>query len=195
MLLLLLGGCTVLGVAAYKFAGPPPVEAQYTPAKVPMLVLVENYQRQSSGRANADLLARYVSDQLSDHDVAPIIPPQELDDLRTSHPDFSTMSMSAIGKALAAEQVLYVQMIRDDVAPLVGGESLQGEMRMRVKIVDVASGETLWPTDLSDGHEIALSTQLGSDAGGRTAREVQQRLDASLADEIAKLFYKWKPEK
>jgi hypothetical protein len=192
-LFLLLSGCTALGVAAYKIAGPPAVKAKYKPAKTPLLVLVENYQRQSSSRVNGDLLARMVADQLDEHEVAPIIPLEKLTELRDAQPNFSTMSISAIGKALDAQQVLYIQVLQDNVTALSGGETLQGELLVRVKVVAVASGETLWPTDVAEGHEMSMTTQLGADRGGNV-REVQERLDTKLSDEIAKLFYDWKPD-
>jgi len=191
-LLLMTAGCTVLGVTAYKVVGPPAVPAKYVPEKKPMLVLVEHFQRQSTSRANADSLARYISDQLEAHNVAPLVPFETLSNFRDSRSDFSTMSITAIGQAVEAEQVLYVQIVKAEVLPVAGGAGMQGETQVRVKVVNVASGETMWPRDLTEGYELSRNTQIEGDRG-RDAREVQQRVNVPLADEIAKLFYKWKP--
>ena len=48
-------GCQALGVLTYKIFGPAAVPAKYVPDRErPMLVLVENYQHQSSGAAAGD---------------------------------------------------------------------------------------------------------------------------------------------
>jgi hypothetical protein len=192
-MLMLMSGCAAAGVVMYKLAGPEAVPAKYVPAQRPMLVLVENYQRQSSASVGADLLARNLFYELSAENVAPLTPLEQLQQLREERPDFSKMSIIALGKAMGAEQVLYVQLIGDHVTPLAGGNTLEGRTHVRVKVVDVVSGETLWPTDLSDGYELAAATELGADSG-HDVRDVRRSLYSSLADQIAKLFYKWKPE-
>ena len=45
---LLPAGCNVVGVVAYKVAGPPKVPAKYVPPKEPMVVLVERYNAPSA---------------------------------------------------------------------------------------------------------------------------------------------------
>ena len=64
---------------------------------------------------------------------------------------------------------------------------------MVTKSKDLRTGQTLWPTDLADGYPVAASTKLGKDADA-SAMAVRQRLYVQLADDISKLFYKWKPE-
>ena len=192
---LTLTGCEVLGVAAYKIAGPPAVEAKYIPDKEkPMLVLVENYQHQTAGAATADVLAHYLADDLESHRIAPIIPFKKLQSLRDAKPaDYPTMPITAIGKETGAQQVLYVQLHSSDVTPLAGGEAFTGQSAATVKVVDVATGQTLWPTDIAAGYSVAASTRLG-EAGAQTPQDVRQRLNHQLTDEISRLFRKWKPD-
>jgi hypothetical protein len=102
------------------------------------------------------------------------------------------LSITAVGQGAGAEQVLYVQIIKADVTRVADGYGMQGDTHVRVKVVHVASGDTLWPRDLTDGYELSRQTQLEGESG-RDQREVQQRINVPLADEIAKLFYKWKP--
>ena len=197
----ILTGCDVLGVAAYKLHGPVNVPAKYVPEKKPMLVLVENYQHQSSVNPHAELLAQMLVKELELHKIAPLVPLEKLQTLRDEKPDqFRTMSTSAIGRELGASQVLYVQLQRSDVTPLAGAaggrDSLAGQTAATVKVVDVATGDTLWPGGAGSeaGHPVAASTQLGNQSGSGTAQDVRQRLYAQLSDEIARLFYKWQPE-
>ena len=190
-----LAGCAAVGVAAYKLHGPPKVPAKYTPAKTPMLVLVENYQHQSSVNAHADVLARNLADMLASHDVAPQVSLDKLQSLRDSRPaEYSTMALNRIAREVGASQVLYVQLRSSDVAPLLGGEGYTGEATATVKVIDGASGATLWPVDMSEGYGVSAATKIDSQRGGGSPMDVRQRLYTQLADEISRLFYKWQPE-
>jgi hypothetical protein len=136
-----------------------------------------------------------VIEQLTDNKVAPVIPAEKLQELRDSKlSKFNSMSVSAIGTAVGAAQVLYIEFDRDSVLPLAGGESMQGEIDVRVKVIDVASGHTLWPTDVSAGYPLSATSTLGSASSKGTVQEVRKRMYLSLADQIARLFYKWQPE-
>jgi hypothetical protein len=186
-------GCSVAGVAAYKLAGPPKNPAKYTPAQTPMLVLVENYQQETATHPQADILARDLFAVLNDHGVAPLIPPEKLQELRDAKPiEFPKMPINRIGREVEAAQVLYVELKGSEAHPLAGGEGYQGQVSAIVKVVDVASGNTLWP-DSAGGYPVAASTKVGIDAA-KSPGAVQHKLYVQLADEIGRLFYKWSPE-
>src|SRR5439155_12961020 len=126
--------------------------------------------------------------------VVPVVDLDKLHALRDSKAaEFSRMSIRSIGDAVDAKQVLYVQLQNSDVTPLQGGESLQGSAGVLVKLIDTETGKTLWPTDLSDGFPLATSTQLGTTARPN-AMDIREKMYRSLADQTAKLFYKWTPE-
>ena len=198
-LLLSLPGCTALGVAAYKLHGPAKVPAMYVPQPKPMLVLVENYQHQSSVNAHADLLGRMLVKELEARRIAPLVSLDQLQALRDARPrEFQTMSMASIGREVGAEQILYVQLHRSDVSAVAGGDALTGQTAASVKVVDVATGDTLWPGDAGGeaGYPVAAATQLGANnrAGGGNVQDVRQRMYFDLSHQIARLFYKWQPE-
>ena len=187
-------GCTALGVAAYKLAGPPPNPAMYTPAKTPMLVLVENYQQQTAVNAQADMLTRQLFGAMEAHDVAPMVALEKLQELKDAKPvEFPTMPINRIGQEVQATQILYVELKGSETHALVGGEGFQGQASAVVKIVDAATGDTLWPTDVGGGYPVSAATKIGKDSDA-TPMAVQQKLYAKLADDISKLFYKWKPD-
>ena len=194
-LLLTTAGCQALGVLAYKILGPPAVAAQYVPNKTrPMLVLVENYQHQSSAAAASDLLGQYVAHDLQTYQIAPIVPPEELQALRDERgADFRTMSITSIGQAVGAEQVLYIQLQSSDVTPLAGGESFSGQAAATVRVVDAATGETLWPSDISAGYGVSANVKLGG-TSAKSVQDVRRELNIRLTDEISRLFRKWKPD-
>jgi hypothetical protein len=190
------GGCGAAGVLAYKLYGPPKVPAQYVPHKTPMLVLVENYEHQSSVNSHADLLAQMLVKEIGERKIAPLVPLERLQELRDARPnEFPTMSMASIGREVGAEQILYVQLHRSDVTPMSGGDALTGQTAASVKVVDVASGDTLWPGGVAAeaGYPVSAATKLGTDNGANVA-DVRQRMYAQLSHDIVKLFYKWQPD-
>jgi hypothetical protein len=194
---LLIGGCNLLSVAsvgAYKLGMVPKNPAQYTPARTPMLVLVENFEHQSMATVQAEQLSRFLANEIQLHDVAPVVNPEQLQELKDSRPkEFPTMSVSAVAQALGAQQVLYVQLTTADVTPLSGGDGFTGSSTVSVKLIDAATGNTLWPNDQS-GYGVSSKTQVDSPQGARDPQEVHRRLNADLADKIARLFYPWSPE-
>ena len=191
---MMLAGCAAFGVLAYKVAGPAWVEAKYVPAKTPMLILVENHS-QPSMNVGPDVLTGYLTENLTDNQIGPLVPPEKLQALRDSRPaEYATMSISAIGKAVGASQVLYVEFTHDDATPLEGGEAMTGKASTIVKMVDAVTGKTLWPTDSSNGYPISSSVSLSSERSHGTQAEIHRRLYTDLADRISRLFYRWQPE-
>jgi hypothetical protein len=201
VVLVLLGGCDALGVAAYKLHGPPKVPAKYVPRQAPTLVLVENYQHQSSAAAHADILAQLLATTFTDKKIAPMVPQEKLVELRDARGEaFKKMSISAIGREVGAAQVVYVQLRRSDVTPLSGGagggDALGGQADATVKVIDVASGDTMWPTDVAAeaGYPVAAATKMGASSRGGSVNDVRRKMYVELCDQIAKLFYKWQPD-
>ena len=81
-------GCTWVHGLTSKVLGPEPIEAQYVPAPEPMLVLVENFRSGSTAELDADMLTRYLNDELTAHNIAPIIEFEQLATLRTDATPF-----------------------------------------------------------------------------------------------------------
>jgi hypothetical protein len=201
--ILLLGGCEAAAVAIYKIHGPPAVKAQYTPVKTdPMLVMVENYQRQASTEPHAAMLAQFLVRDLGTQQIAPLVPLETLQRVRDEkgQAEFSKMSIAAIGRETGAKQILYVELKSSDVTPLSGGEALSGNSMAAVRVIDVASGKTLWPEGMegsgASGYPVAASAKIGAppSEAAPNPQVVRQRMNAQLSDQIVKLFYKWKPD-
>lgn len=195
-ILMILCGCNAGGAIAYKVVGPPDVPAKYVPKPEPMLVFVENYQHPSSAVTDSEILGRFLVSNLKANKIGPLIELEQLREYRAAHApaQISKLSVAAIGRELGAKQVLYVNIVNNSVELLMGGDALRGQAAVRVKIVDVESGETRWPQDMADGYPIAYATQLGGEGRGDTEMTIKQHVYATIADRTAKLFYKWKPE-
>ncbi len=198
LLFLLLGmsaaGCTAAGLAAHKIMGPPAVPAKYVPQSRPLVVLVEDYHR-ATGLTDDELLSRYVEEEIRGHvKKMPVVDSAKVREIRIAKPeDFKKMTVAEVGRTVGAEQVVWVAVTERTVESLLGGESLRGDVAVRVKMVDVKSGQTLWPTDMADGYPLSTGTTWGA-ANAGSESELKNSLYRGLSEKIAKLFYKWKPD-
>ncbi len=194
LLLLPASGCTAASALQYKIAGPPAVDAQYVPAKEPMLVLVENYRASAGGYSDAEMLARHLVIELKQHKVAPVIPMEALYALRTNKGEpYRKMSMAAVGREVGARQVLYVDVQQSSIGATPGSELIKGRVAVQVRVVDVETGATRWPTEATEGIPLAYETPLPRADENATEAIIRQRMHANMAIRIARLFYKWKP--
>src|SRR4029079_7508378 len=78
LLLGFLNGCNVLGVAASAVAGGEEVKAQYQIPKRPTIVVAENFSNPSMTSLDDEPRARFVTDELNQHAIAPMIDPSKV---------------------------------------------------------------------------------------------------------------------
>jgi hypothetical protein len=196
---LTLAGCNVLGAVLYKTAGEPDVEAQYTLPNVPTLVMAENFSHYDLGATDAELLARRVQSRLQTKladpktkTPFPIVPTEKLLELRgRSATAFRKMTIPQIGREVGAEQIVYIHFQGGGVASMAGGSTYQGKASVLVKVVDVKTGATLWPTDMVDGRAVAFETS--PHRGADNQSDIRNRLYDGLSQQITRFFYKHKP--
>jgi hypothetical protein len=191
-------GCVPVGAVVNKFVGPPPVPAQYVPDKTrPMLVLVESFRNPDAGRMDAQRVTIHVAEELRQYRIAPVVSPDDAEGLR-ARADYRGMKIEDVGRAAGAGQVLYVNLQPVTVNNTVAGEMLKAHAEMRVRVVDVGTGRTLWPHDTPEGQTIvAESPWVRSTTGGREGLpepELRDQLSRTAAHQIVKLFRSWRPD-
>ena len=188
------GGCAAGGALLYKLSPPPTVPAEYKPAKEPTLVLAENFQNPDLVQVQADRLAREISQELLDHKVVPVVAPEKLADLRGAKGEsFHSMNLPAVGEAVGARQVIYVDLSQFTVDQQPGSNMNKGKATAMVKLVEVPSGHTLWPRDTSAGREVKVETPFVRPGEG-SPDSIQEEMFHTMADKIAKLFYDWQSD-
>jgi hypothetical protein len=188
------GGCAGVGAMWFKAFGPPDVQAKYTPPNESTVVLVENYRNPVMTEFDADRIAREVGEDLTTHKVVVVVDQDKVRDLRDSDPEkFRDMTIPSIGKALGAKQVIYVDLLASDVSGDATHNLVGGQADARVRVVEVESGHTIWPSDSQGGYPVGAKVPY-ADASPTAAKEVHNALLASLSEQIGRLFHKWKPE-
>ena len=188
-------GCNVIGAIAYKVAPEATIPAAFPlPRDSKTLVLVENFHNPAALRLESDAVARHLAEELKMHRAGPVVEPAAADALRQSRGDaYRAMPVDAIGRALGAKQVIYVDLDDFEISHALASDMLAGRAEARVRVVDEA-GKVLWPTDLSAGHAVAVKVNPQRAAPGFDESSARRELHAKLADQIAKLFYNWKAD-
>jgi hypothetical protein len=103
------------------------------------------------------------------------------------------MSMAAIGRETGAKQVLYVDAQQSNIGAPPGSDLLKGRIAVQIRVVDVDTGVTRWPTEDTEGVPLAYETPLPRADVTTTEAMVRQHMHEEMAVRIGRLFYKWKP--
>jgi hypothetical protein len=187
--LVMIGGCAVIGLVAEKTAGGR-TPAAYDLGKRTTFVLAERYENPSGVELDSEPLARYVTDELSHKQSAPIIPADKIDALRRAQgANFHKMTIPQIGRELGAQQIIYINIRDIKVDRTVENDMTRGTGDVRVRVVDAQTGMTLWPSDVAEGHPIAFVTPMMRVTPETTDWLVRDTVDRGLGVNVARLFY------
>jgi len=194
-LVTLLGGCEIPGVFLHLVTGDPPIHAQYEPPKdSPILVLVENYRSPDDMRLDSDQIAHQVGEEMKKEGKLDAASTEKIEELREEDADkYRAMNIAAVGKATDAKVVVYVDLIESEVSKDASAGSVHALATARVKVVDVKTGNTLWPSDSTHGREVSQTMEYDQTDGQRAVAMHTEML-TRLSSKIAKLFYTWKAE-
>jgi hypothetical protein len=193
--LLVPAGCAIVGATLGKVAGSPPVPAQFEPAKVSTLVLAENFRQLATSHDDADRIARRVGALLSENEVGPIVPADQVTTLRDRmSADFRKMNVIEVARELQAEQVIYIDLQGVGVGVMPGSDVLRGEATASVRVIDVATGSILFPAGVQEGAGVSFESPIRrQSAGGNRAGVRGEALDG-LSTNIARLFHPWQAD-
>ena len=189
-------GCEVVSAIAGKTM-PQSQAAHYTPKNnKPLLVVAENYRDPAGASVvDADQLARFISDDLGNHKVAPIIDPAKATEQRSRDAArFRGLPITQIGESAGARQVLYISVISTSIDQPAGSEMIRGQAAALIRIIDVKTGQSLWPTDATDGYPVSTATPMVQTGAGVDETEIRQALQQQLGLQIARLFYRFDPD-
>lgn len=182
-------GCNVAGVIGYAAGGVMKIPPEYKLQNRPTLVLVENYENPDLYALPADRLERGVSDDLTEAKLTKLIAPDKVTDLKSTDPsDYHKMDIPALGRAVGAKQVVYVNLVHFTVDAPPGGDRFVGKVEVHVKVVDSDTGHTLWPTDSSTGRVIKYETKTTEEVDATKFALVEDQLCQNVTQKISRLF-------
>ena len=141
-----------------------------------------------------DIGRRVEENEWQQHALAPLVEADALESLRTKMgAGFKRMSISEVGRALGAEQVLYVNV--KDARIELTGDMIRGNAKVFAKIVDVKTGEALWPAASTVGQQVDSQSEYMTRGDGIHESNVMDQTRQTIAEDLVRLFYKFSPEK
>lgn len=196
----LVSGCTYSGgelLYMLGFGKRAMVEAQFQLTDEPVLIFIDD----DEGRVDWPIAKRQLEDHLiqallRNKAAKKIIPPQTLQGIRQSDPEFGKRSCREIGEQVGATQVLWLR-----VADFFAHEEFQDSSTaayfvLTAKVIDVNHREgaraRLWPSS-PEGHPVDASLPGDAILRLKTRNAICNELAAELAEKIAKLFYDYRP--
>ncbi len=198
-------GCEGPAFVSYVITGPPKIEAIYTLADQPTLVIVDDPKQLLGNPNNATVVGANVGFHLKQNEVfteAATIPQDRLSTYAAGLGDkYAATPIDRIGQELGAAQVIHV---------MVKSVNLQSKntyyeptAELEVKIIDADTGKRLFPTHdntlpgaaVQPGHPMRVTMK--SQTLDETRRHALPMLARSLSEriglEVAQLFYKHLP--
>ncbi len=144
--LVLLPACRYVAAASYLF-GPPQVQkAEFKPTSGRLVLLLECARPEDENPVFAQNLHEKFEELLAQNDLkTQVVPREDVLRLRQEFPDFGQWTVQKVGQRLNAAQVLYVRIDRLQLREAPASPLLTPAVQMRLKLIDVQTGERLWP--------------------------------------------------
>ncbi len=196
-----LGSCNIVGPAAYLIGGQPKVDAQYALSDRPTVVFVDDPENILPDRSLRRLIGDRVAQELMVKKLVSItISSADAMAVAGRESYGKPLAIEEIGRAVGAEQVVFVNMTSfvlspDNVTPRPSGTC-------QVKVIDVVNRERLFPTADGDfrgasGYPVQVAMRQVSLERYRTLssrRGIREQLANEIADQITKVFYRHVPD-
>jgi hypothetical protein len=185
-------GCNVIGVFTHAM-GKPEEDAKYILPRQPTIVIVKDAPDPTGRLIESEQLASEIDTQIKKHDVAPLVPSSKAADLQST----STVPLqpAEIAHSAGASQIVYVQIIQSSLDAGPVNDVIKGRLDATVQVIDAANDKILWPTDGSSGFPVSCVTPMMATGDDVNPSTVRGAMYAELGDKIAKLFYKYRPDK
>lgn len=189
--LVMLPGCKAMGLVANAVAGGNKTEAMYTLAPRPTVVIAEKFDNPAEAVFDAEPLSRYITESLQGKTTATLIDSSKIYSLQAAdRAKWRGMTIAQLGRAVNAEQIIYISIVSTSIDNAPGSDMIRGEGAVRVRVVDAATGGTLWPADEAAGYTILAQTRIRR-RGENAVDEASVRSDLlrDLSSRVAQMFY------
>lgn len=155
-------GCKFVGALLF-FAQPPqitPAEHRLTTGRLAILIESGRPQDENAVFVNAfhEQLVKYLKERANLR--ATVIAQEEITKLRREHPDFRQWGVQEVGRALKADEVLYVFIDQLVLYESPGSPLLQPQVQMHLTVISPlkpSSDPRVWPPmEKRRGHELRV---------------------------------------
>ena len=193
-LLMLVNGCGLVGALYGNLIDPlipaPMIEAEHKMTDRTVLIWIDDFSSPRPEPLLRRQLIERVREELLDHDAAgAIVEPHRVTQFRQAHPDFSELPIQQLGRQFQADEVLYILIEEFSLRHDAGAGFYQSRIAGYAKVVEVASGKRLWPTDRAR-RPFALKGKLEQGQGQFYENQLIGQLARNAAQTLAPFFYR-----
>lgn len=190
--LTLISGCNIIAPVAYAIHGPEKIQPVYTlPENAKTVVFVDDPSSKIAQRR-----LRYTMSEVATHTLlekrvlTDMLDPRGIIGAASKEDHTSRMSITELGQSVGADIVIYALVTRYSLSPESG--SYLPQAFLRVKVMDVATGQRLFP-DANFGHPLEVQIPQRPGVAPNTASDrvaIEEQLAARAGLGLAQLFYK-----
>ena len=190
---LVCGGCNIAGPAFYFLHGPDKVPAAFTlDKKASTVVFVDDRTNRIPSRATRELIGTTAEETLlSEGVVLDMVQSRKIQAVVARERFGRPMGIADVGRAVDARVVIYAWV--DSFTLSTDGQTFAPAASLRIKVIDVASGQRLFPTGEGDGWfplSVAIPTQQGTAPSSSSERlQSEQDLARYVGRSLAEVFY------
>lgn len=187
-------GCHDMAVLWANMQGGDTIEAEYTFAKGPLLILIDDRNgRVSESKAIKELHETIATNFLQNNVNSRIVPFRDWQRLHQSEEKYDKMSVREIGEKLGADQVLWIGVDKFTLQSEPGAPLYKGLFTVRIKVLSTERKADVrqWPRE-EQGRLMSAETPPVSVDGDKSGADVATELGIKLGQKIAGLFYKHK---
>ncbi len=188
---LVLAGCNIVGPAYVILHGPEKTPAEFTLDPTKKTVVFVDDRANVVARRSTRMRIAIEAEKLIVEEglVEEVIRSQSIMAAASQDSHADPSPIAALGRSVGADVVIYVTPDFFGLSP--DGTTYQPTAQLRVKIIDAATGERLWPEQRS-GHSMLIQMQVRPEDLPRTSGEALER-EAMLAEwtgkRLAELFF------
>ena len=187
-------GCNIVTPIAYAIHGPQKIKPVYTLDEgLKTVVFVDDPSSKiTQRRLRYTISKRTTSELLNKRVLVDMLDPRGILTAASNERFGEEMSISELGKSVGADIVIYAIVTDFSMTPETG--SYIPRVSMRVKVVDVAKGKRVWPSD-TQGYivNIQIPQRPGTSPNASASGErlaLEQELAVRAGTGLAQLFYK-----
>jgi hypothetical protein len=192
---LLITGCQAPAFVLSNVLPRPKIPAVFDPPDQPTIVLVDDPHHLLPNVQLMSLIAGRAASDLEENDViSQIVPHTLVEELRAREPDFVRWPIDRVGRQVGARQVVYVLIEGYDMLETDTSEIYRPTASVRVKIVDVATGQRLFPQSDALGYPVTVQKHYrdAHDVGVGDSAIMARQLADRVGEDLALLFYEHK---
>lgn len=179
---------------AMGFGKAPKIPAQFVLTQGPLLVFVDDIHDRVDWPPAKNYLFEELSQSLLAHGAAAkIVPPEMIDQLRQTLPEFNKRGCREIGEMVGAEQVLWLDVVDFYAEEQFEEASKAAIWTVRVKVINVLEKEQrlrvrLWPQN-PEGEQMTAELSAAVVSVAKTKDGTSKKLAERLGADVARLFY------